>query len=266
MNESFRPASVWARVAVLSAVAVGLAACGFSADDSVTRIPSNELGALANTTTTSTTSTTLPPTSPPTSTPVSVALSTSTTSTTTTTLAPVETTPVDLFFAPRGDNESLRGVVFNQVGDVRLDDLVRLLSEPPAEVTQGNLTTAVTPGLVVSTEMLQLHTVVDLDPAEFEAMTDVNQNLAIAQLVLTLTSYFDPDNGPIGAVEFRVGGEPISVLIRGEGASDPGELVGYSHFRAWIDVASEPGGPPTSTLPDPPATTEPATPTSAIAG
>ncbi|HWL43293.1 MAG TPA: GerMN domain-containing protein [Ilumatobacter sp.] len=267
MNASTRHASVRTRVTVLCAIAAGLAACGISADNDVTRIAPNELGpALANTTTTTTTTTTVVPTTPPTSSPVSPPeTTTTTTSTTTTTIEPVESTQLDLYYVPRGDSESLRRVPVRAVPDATLDDVIRLLYEPPESVAQFNLTTAVTPELVSMTPEVQpLSIVVDLDQATFEAMTDANQNVAIAQLVLTLGSFTIPDEGQVGGVAFRVGGEPISVLIPGEGASDPGEPVGFRQFRPWVETTTGDTTTTTAAPTTPPLPTEPpnASPTS----
>lgn len=256
MSEVRRQASMWRRVGALSAFAAGLAACGISADEDVTRIPADEVGAIANTTTTTTTTTTVPPTIPPTS-MVDSLPTTTTSSTTTTTLVAAEQTPVTLFFARRGDAESLRRVPTLQFGEVTLDDLIFLLSNPDERLLTQGFTTAVPDGLVLSTEMLSVHTVVDLDPTVFNAMTDAEQNQAIAQLVLTLTYFVSPVFGPVGPVEFRVGGQPISVLIPGEGASDPGEPVSFRQFEPWIDPSTgEPVAPTTTT--EPPETAPPA--------
>ncbi len=253
----FVPASLAARLAVLLAVAAGLVACGFSEDGEVTRIAPNELGALANTTsTTSTTTTTVPVTTPMTTTPASLPETT----TTSTTIELVETHLVSVFYPPRGDNQSLRRVPVRAAPDATLDDLIRLLYEPPDLIAEINLTTAVTPGLVgASPEIFPLHVVVDLDPTVFDRMTDANQNLAIAQLVLTLGDFRMADGGPVGAVAFEVGGEPISVLIPGQGASDPGEPVGYRQFEAWIE-------PSTATVTTAPDATTPTEPPSATTG
>lgn len=258
MSTTARPASVWARVATLTAVAAALAACGISAEGDVTRIAPNELGLLANTTTTTTTTTTtVPATVPATSTPLSLAPE----PTTTTTIELVETNLVSVFYPPRGDNQSLREARVRTAPDATLDDIIRLLYEPPDAIAQINLTTAVTPDLVVGRpEVLPLHVVVDLDQAAFERLTEANQDLAIAQLVLTLSDFDMPDGGPVGAVAFRVGGEPISVLIPSQGASDAGEPVGYRQFEAWIDTTPDPTTATTSPTTSPstaPPPTEP---------
>lgn len=253
-------ASTWARTGVLLAVAGALAACGISADQDVTRIPADEIGAIANTTTTTTTTTTVPPTVPPTSTPQSLPPVTTTTTTTTTTLPAVELTPVTLYFARRGDTESLRRVSTLQVGQLTLDDLILLLSDPRQDILADGLTTAVPTDLVVSTELQSVHTVVDFDPAVFDRMTDAEQNQAIAQLVLTLTAFVSPVFGPVGPLEFRYGGQPISVLIPGEGASEVGEPVSYRQFERWVETSTgEPTATAVTNVTEPPGTVPPET-------
>lgn len=255
MTSDRRPASAWIRATVLGATAVGLAACGISTDQDVTRIPPNDIGALANTTTTTTTTTTVPATVPPTSTAES--LPPVTTTSTTTTVVAAETTPVTLFYARRGDSETLRRVPTLQIGEVTLDDLIFLLTNPSDEITDNNLTTAVPPGLVLTTDMQSVQTVVDLDPAVFDPMTDAEQNQAIAQLVLTLTYFVSPVFGPVGPVEFRLGGEPMTVLIPGEGASNAGEAVSYRQFEPWIETSATDPTTTSTTPPTAPPPTEP---------
>ena len=254
-----RPASIGVRVTLLCSVAVALAACGISADERVTHIPADDLGALANTTTTSTTTTTtttttLPPeTSPPTSTPPSLPFETTTTST-------IEVVPledVDIFYVPRGRDETVKKVTVQQVGEPTLNDVIGLLAEPPAPVrNNSNLTTEVTPDLVRRATMQRLYTVVDLDRETFERMSDPNQRQAIAQLVLTLTSFVSPDRGAIGAVVFTVDGEDIQIPIPELGASDPGEPIAFRDFASWVDT--NPTGDPVAVT-NAPTTTPPAT-------
>jgi hypothetical protein len=259
-----RPASIGLRVAVLGAVAAALAACGISADERVTHIPADDLGALANTTTTSTTTTTtttttLPPaTSPPTSTPPSLPFETTTTST----IEVVELEDVVVYYVPRGRDEVVKQVTLQQVGEPTLTDVLRLLSEPPTPIRNSNLTTEVDPELVRSTSMERLYTVVDLDGETFDRMSDPNQRQAIAQLVLTLTVFVTPDRGPVGPVVFTVDGEDIQIPIPELGASEPGEPIAFRDFESWIDTTptGEPvpvtSGPTTT----PPTSSEPPTP------
>jgi hypothetical protein len=258
-------ASVGLRAAVLCAAAAALAACGISADERVTHIPADDLGALANTTTTTTsttTTTTTPATTPSTSTPPSLPVE----STTTSTIEVVPLEDVDIYYVPRGRDDVVKKVPLKQAGEPTLNDVIRLLAEPPTAVRNSNLTTEVGPDLVRRASMERLFTTVDLDGERFNAMSDANQRQAIAQLVLTLTSFVTPDRGAIGAVVFTVDGEQIQIPIPELGASDPGEPVAFSDFDSWVDttpigepvtVTSAPTSAPPTSLAPPPGTAAP---------
>jgi hypothetical protein len=257
-----RPASIGFRAALLCGVAAVLAACGISADERVTHIRADDLGGLANTTTTTTTSTTTtttPATVPPSSTPPSLPVE----STTTSTIEVSHLEDVVVFYVPRGRDDVVKEVPLRQVGEPTLNDVVRLLTEPPTVVRNSNLTTEVVPDLVRSTTMERLYTVVDLDRETFDRMSDPNQRQAIAQLVLTLTNFVTPDRGAIGAVVITVDGEDIPLPIPELGASDPGEPLAFRDFASWIDTTppGEPvpvtSAPPTTDPPAPPGTTPP---------
>lgn len=262
MSTSIRISSVAARLAAPLALAAALTACGISAQDRVTHIPADDLGALAQTTTTTTTTTTVPVTAPtvvPTSTPVE------TTSTTTTTLELIRYRPVNFYFVPRGQDEMVKRVPLDLLPDATVLDVLAFLSNPPAALASQNLTTEVRPGLVASYHMERLYTIVDLDPEVFGRMTDTDQRQAIAQLVLTLTNFVTPDRGSIAAIVFTVGGEEIAVPIPG-GSVNPGEPVAFVDFEPWIDAATltTTTTAPTTAPPTPP-TTAPTPPSSQAA-
>lgn len=241
-------ASIWARVGVAVVAAVAIAACGISPDSGVTHIPAGDLGDVTATTTTTTTTTTtvVPETSPATSSTPSLPPETTTTSTTTTTIESVQSWPVSVYYVPRGDDTTVKKVVVQQA-EPTVNDVLRLLSSPLPRVTELDLSTAVTPDLVASYDIQRRQTNLDLDPTAFERMTEAKLRQAIAQLVLTLTTFVPAEQGAIGAVSFSVGGEPISVIIPGEGQTDPGEPVVFGDFRSWIDPPLD--GPATTTAP-----------------
>src|SRR5690606_32312328 len=143
---------------------------------------------------------------------------------------------VDVFYVPRGRDEVVKKVPLRQVGEPTLNDVITLLSDPPTQVRNSNLTTEVAPDLVRRATMQRLYTVVDLDRETFERMSDPNQRQAIAQLVLTLTSFVTPDRGAIGAVVFTVDGDDIPIPIPELGASDPGEPIAFRDFASWVDT------------------------------
>jgi hypothetical protein len=257
-----RPASIGLRAALLCGAAAALAACGISVDERVTHIRADDLGGLANTTTTTTTSTTtttMPVSAPPTSTPPSPPAQSTTTSST---IEVVHLEDVVVFYVPRGRDDVVKEVPLKQVGEPTLNDVVRLLTEPPTAVRNSNLTTEVVPDLIRSTTMERLYTVVDLDPETFDRMSDPNQRQAIAQIVLTLTNFVTPDRGAIGAVVITVDGEDIPLPIPELGASEPGEPIAFRDFESWIDTTPTADPVPVTSAPTTTPTTDPPTPPS----
>jgi len=100
-----------------------------------------------------------------------------------------------------------------------------------------------------------------LNSAIFDAMSEDGQREAIAQMVLTFTSFSVPGAGNIGSVIVQVDGVPIPVFKPSDGTtSEPGAPVYFDDFSTLIVGTSN--SPPTtapatsptqSTAPPPPA-------------
>src|SRR5690606_27976635 len=86
-------------------------------------------------------------------------------------------------------------------------------------------------------------------------MSNPVRQRAIAQIVLTLTSFRLPDGSGIGYVRFEVDGEGFSVYVPGFGGqSDEGEPLAYTDFAMWIVTTQT---PPTTSTTVPTSTSEP---------
>lgn len=256
-----RAASRLAAVVAVVAVVVALTACGIPAEDSVTLLNNNDLAAdLVNTTTTSTTSTTTTTTTttaPPVVT-APVEPGTELTTTSTTVAEPVvDLQPTDVFYVV-GFADELKKVTIGILPEVDVVDLVDALEQLPQQVADQNLRTELRPGLVVGVELEDGVATVDLSEDVLDSIPSSRQRRAIAQIVLTFTSFVTNDRGAIGSVRFTSDGEPISVFLPAEGGdSETGEPVSFEDFAILIDT-----GQPT----DETSTTVATTTTSTVPG
>jgi hypothetical protein len=238
-----RPASVARRTTLLGAMIVlVLASCGIPAEDRVTLLNNNDLGAdLVNTTTTSTTTTTIP--APPTTTlPIDPGIELTTTSTTI--VEPVvDLQPTDVFYVV-GFADELKKVTIGLIPEVTVVDLVDALEQLPQQVADQNLRTELRPDLVVGVDLEDGIATVDLSEDVLDSIPSSRQRRANAQIVLTFTSFVTSERGAIGSDRFTSDGEPISVFLPAEGGdSEAGEAVSFEDFAILID----PGGPPGAT-------------------
>lgn len=223
------------RVLALLAFVGSAAACGLPADEQVTTYNADDLPpALANTTTTTTTTTTLAP--PSTLAPTDDVAST------TTTLPPFEPSPVDVFYT-LGFSDDLQRITLNlPFSPITLRQLIDVLEEPPSEVASFNLRSSLRDGLIVEIVPERGTANVELSQDVLNTMTNSQERRAIAQIVLTVTS-FRLENGNLGQVSFSVDGAPIPVFLPADGGdSEPGEGVAFSDF----DVLVTPVTPTTS--------------------
>jgi hypothetical protein len=241
------------RILALLVVVAGVAACGLPGDGQVTTYNPNDLpDRLVQPTTTSTTTTTLAP--PPTDAPPDDA------STTTSTVLPLETEPVEVFYT-RGFSDDLQRVTLNRPSPISIEELTELLESPPPEVTSFNLRSSLRSGLIVDVVPDRGTATIELSQDVLNSMTSSQERRAIAQIVLTLTS-FDTGSGGLGQVRFTVDDEPIPVFLPAQdGDSEPGELVAYSDFGVLVT----PTAPTTTTTTTSTTTTTTTTTTTAPA-
>lgn len=235
-----RIASLTTAVAALAALA---GACSLPVDEVVVPIDRDQFGEQLTRDTTTTTTTVVPPDEVTDST----SDGTDPEATTTTTVAPIPTEPISVYYT-RGDTEIMQEVVYERAQDTPIEEVISLL-ESRTGLAQAGLRTAVRPGLIEDRPVVdRAVATVSLSGDVVDGMPNEELERAIAQIVLTLTSFRTPDASNIGGVRFEVDGSafPIFVPARG-GASDPGEAVVFTDFVGLI-----------ATSPDVTTTTEPA--------
>jgi hypothetical protein len=245
-------------LAVIGAMLIAIAACSLPVDDRATPIDPDQLRpALVNTTTTTTTA---PPTTLPAQTvpPDTSSTDDSTpTTTTTTTVVPTLTTRVSLFYTIRLTNELQRFQRPMNDG-VTLAQVQSELEQPQPDVSAFDLRSSVRPGLISSLVLDRGTLTIALDQATFEAMPEQQRQRAIAQIVLTFTSFATADAGAVGGVVFQIDGQGIAVFVPAtEIQSEVGAELSYEDFEPWI-AGNTVTNPPESTVPvSPPGTTQP---------
>jgi hypothetical protein len=238
-------------------MSIALGACSLPADEGVTPIDADGLPPeIANTTTTSTT------TSPPTtSAPPATSVPPETTAPTTQpppTTAPPFTTPVDIYYADRATDRMQRlGRLLLE--PLSLQSVISQLEQPPDDLASYGVRSALETGLIGPTSLDRSVLTVSLNSSVFDGMTDDKKREAIAQMVLTFTSFAVPGEGNIGSVIIQVDGTPIPVFIPAEGTTrDPGTQVFYDDFANLVVGTTEATTTTTPTVPP----TETSTPTS----
>ena len=228
-----------------------LAACGLPLDDRATRYDADDLpDEIANTTTSSTTTTTTT-----TSTTVPSAEQTSDPlpeTTTTTTQAPILATPVDLFYTIGFSDDLARLPRSLFPADVTLPQVLAQLEQPLSDVSRDfGLRTALGRDMIDGVIVDRGVATITLDQDEVDRLTDPALRRAIAQMVLTVTS-FRLDNGSgIGKVRFEIDGDGIPVYVPAFGGnSEDGEELSFEDFASMIATTPT----PTTTTTSPPAT------------
>lgn len=248
------------RLALLAVVGVAVtglvASCSLPVDERATRLDPGAIpDDLTEPTTTTTTSTTMPPTTTiPEDTSVD---SPETTTTTTQPGIPTQTQAVRVFYT-RGLSDVMQPVEVPRPVLTPVEELVPLL-ERPGDI--GDLRTALLPGLIADISPVERATVtVSLDPVILDRMSEPNRQRAVAQIVLTLTSFVTTDAGAIGFVRFEVDGEGFSVFVPGFGGqSEEGEPLAHDDFSTLIVTSPTPTSttPTTTTPTGPPPTSVP---------
>ena len=241
-----RLTSVLGTIAVFALAPI--AACGLADDDTIEFIPPEEIpfGLDQTTTTTTTTTTTLVP----------QATVEPTVPTTTTTLSPVQTAPVEVYFVIGLDRLQRQTLQFSFPIEP-LQVLAQLEEGPPADVGVG-LRTALRPNLTTGIETADGIATIDLRGSVINRTSSRDQNLAIAQLVLTVGRL-----PGIGQVRFTLDGEPSRIPVPPTYTlSEPGEPLTYETFSVLISsietpptvvpTTSEPAPPPATPAPTPP--------------
>jgi hypothetical protein len=240
----------------LWAIAILLGGCSLPADEGVTPIDADGLPPeIANTTTT-----VPPPTSTTTTVPAPTSVPPATSAPTTPpapTTAPPFTTPVDIYYADRA-TDGMQRLGRLLLEPLSLQSVISQLEQPPDDLTSYGVRTALEPDLIGQTSLDRSVLTVSLNSSVFDAMNDDKKREAIAQIVLTFTSFAVPGEGNIGSVIIQVDGTPIPVFIPAAGTNgDPGTPVFFDDFSTMVVGTT---GATTTTIPPtvpPTATTAP---------
>jgi hypothetical protein len=219
---------------VLALVLIATSACGLDTADSFEEIPSQEipfgLEQATPTTTTTTTSPELPSTTddtPPTTDDDSTETQEPPESTSTLALPAVEVAEI---YQVVGLNRLQRQTI-PLSAPLGVFQVVAVLEEPPSGELAVGLRTAVRIGLVADVAVERGVAIVDLNGTQLNRMSPRDQRLAIAQLVLSITSSIRG----VGQVAFSVDGEPAEIGIPPEYTlSDPGQPLTYADFAPLL--------------------------------
>ena len=231
------PTHVARRVATLvgglAVAAVLLAACGLPTDERVTPynvddIPDQltEQTTTTTSTTTTTTTTTMPgPTVPGATQPPPP-------SSTTTTL-PAQIEPITVYYTI-GSSDDLSPLEVNRRQNPSTQEVVAAL-ESTTGLSALGLRTSVRPGLIDRVMPERGVATIVLDPNVLDRMSEAQQRRAIAQMVLTFTSFRTPDQGNIAFVTFESDGEPYVVFVPAlDDMSGPDDLLAFDDFADLI--------------------------------
>jgi hypothetical protein len=217
------------RLAAALLLPLVVAACSLPTDKRVTPYnPADLPGDLTNTTTTTTTTTTVP---------VSVATTVddgSTPEESTTTVAAPLTSPVEIYYT-LGFSDDMQPVRRDLIAPVPISNVISQLETPLEDVALFGLRSSVRTGLIDEVVLDRAIATVVLDAPVLERLSNNEQRRAIAQIVLTLTSFVTADAGAIGFVRFEVDGEGFPVFVPSlGGTSDPGEPLAFVDFADYV--------------------------------
>jgi len=250
------------RLCVIVALSAALGSCSLPASEGVTPIDADGLPPeIANTTTTSTTTTTTTAPPPPTSLPPETTPPTSPPAPSTN--PPVSTAPVNLYYVDRAIDGMQR--IERQLPDPSLQTVIGQLEQPPDDLELYGVRTALEPGLIGFTDAQRGVLTVSLNGPVWEPMGEDDKRQAIAQMVLTFTSFTIPGEGNIGSVILQVDGAPIPVFIPDGTTVDPGTPVVFQDFSSSVlgttgatTTTAAPGAsqPPTQTTAAPTGPTQ----------
>jgi hypothetical protein len=245
------------RVLALCALPLALGSCSLPANEGVTPINADGLPPeIANTTTTTTTTSTTTTVPAPTSVPPET---TAPTSPPPSTAPPASTSPVDIYYADRA-TDGMQRLRRGLPEPLTLQSVISQLEQPPDDLPSYDVRTALEPGLIGASGLDRSVLTISLNSSVWDVMSEDQKRLAIAQIVLSFTSFSLPDQGNIGSVVMQVDGTPIGVFIPAEGTTrDPGLPVYFDDFSTM--VVGTTGATTTTTAP--PATTAPPTETTA---
>ena len=251
------------RLLVLTAAPVLLvAACALPTDERATRYDRDDLPpVIANTTTTSTTTTTTSTTLPtaPSTTSVPTGSSEPAPAPTTTSTPAFASNAVDLYYTIDFSYDMAR-VKRPLPDDVTITQVIDQLERPRTDVAGFGYRTSVRREMVTGVVVEGGVATVALDGDIVKDMSEPSLRRAIAQLVLTLTSFSTDDSGAIGQVRFEIDGEGLEVFVPAlDGSSEPGAELTFDDFESLRVTTDTPTTTTTPTPSAPPPVTDPVT-------
>jgi hypothetical protein len=166
---------------------------------------------------------------------------------------PIVLEPITVYYTI-GSSDDLRPLDVNRGEDPTAQEVVAAL-ESSTGLTQIGLRTSVRPGLIADVVLERGVATIVLEPSVLTRMPEAQQRRAIAQMVLTFTSFKTIDQGNIGYVTFESDGEPYEVFVPiDDDMSEPGGLLAFADFAEMIASSSAPNVS-TPVQPDPATTT-----------
>ncbi len=226
-----------ALVALVAVVSVVVAACGLPTDERVTPYNVDDIPdqlTEQTTTTTSTTTTTTTTTMPPPTVPGETAPPPPPSTTTT---LPAQVEPITVYYTI-GSSDDLSPLEVNRRQNPSTQEVVAAL-ESTTGLSALGLRTSVRPGLIVDVVPERGVATIILDPTVLDRMSEAQQRRAIAQMVLTFTSFRTPDQGNIAFVTFESDGEPYVVFVPAvDDMSGPDDLLAFDDFADLIVSSS----------------------------
>ena len=244
MSPSDRRAACWR----CSRSSTALGACSLPADEGVTPIDADGLPPeIANTTTTSTTTTTT--TTPPATDERAAGDhgADDAAATTDRRLRRRRRQPVDIYYADRA-TDGMQRLQRQLLEPLSLQSVISQLEQPPDDLASYGVRTALEPDLIGATILERWVLTVSLNGSRVrEPMNEDQKRLAIAQMVLTFTSFTVPGEGNIGRWSFQVDGTPIPVFIPDGTTRRPWHAGRLRRLR--VDRWSAPPGRTTTSAP-----------------
>ena len=140
--------------------------------------------------------------------------------------------------------------------DVTSTQVIDQLEQPRSDVDDFGYQTSVRRGMVTGVIVESGVATVALVGDIVDQMSEPTLRRAIAQLVLTLTSFSTDDSGAIGQVRFEIDGDGLEVFVPAlDGSSEPGEELAFDDFESLRVTTDTPTTTTTTTPTTDPVTT-----------
>jgi hypothetical protein len=125
---------------------------------------------------------------------------------------------LDIYYVDRTNSDAMKTLRRLLLGPLSLQNVITQL-EQPGDLASYGVRTALEPGLIGPPTLDRSVLTLSLNSLVWDTMSDDQKRLAIAQMVLTFTSFSVPGEGNVGSVIIQVDGTPISVFLPGPGTT-----------------------------------------------